>query len=388
MILERLNIRPKGAEITSTALFNLLPHGEEKSKTSFKIVWLERLKKWFKKKEVREESEVKKEERKGIKKLLFNFLRGKTKKKAPSFKDLNAVSYLDENYLELDIIQDGMLTYSKAFRLFWPKGVDRVSFLKDRISFELDMAAMSLDGLKEETLPLILTGSELDSGLIEELRLSGDIDPKVLDKTGISVKVGKGRDLLPLLSTTIGVAIKGLKEVPLDINLIPLHLRPREIKHLKKIIAGVILLISAIIGVVYYYNELVDEQAYLDKLTRDVNKVRVEVLAVEKMQKEAEEIKERINIIEEVRNEDVSKIAVMKELTNIIPLDVWLTDFSYREKEKKIELTGFAFSASNLISILEESPLLEKAQFTSPIVKGSSVKEYFRLEAVATSQGK
>jgi Tfp pilus assembly protein PilN len=387
MILERLNIRPRGAEITSTSLFNLQYRRGER-KLSLPIFPLEKVKNWFKREEDKEKSEEKQGEKKGLKRLLAPFLTGKAEKEEISSKGLSAVSYLDENYFELDIIQDGILTYSKACTLLCPKGTDRVSFLNTSITFELEMAAMSLSGLKGETLPLVLTGSELDSGLIEELKLTGDVQPEVIHEIGIRVKEGKDRDLLPLLSPAIGVAIKGLREVPLDINLIPLNLRPREIKYLKQIIAGFLLLLSSITGGVYYYNAVIEEETHLDKLTKDVNQLRIEVLAVEKMQKEAEEIRGKIHTIEEIKKRDISKIAIMKELTTIVPLDAWLTDFSYREKERKIELSGFAFFTSNLISILEESPLLEKVQFTSPIVKGASVKENFRLEAVVTSQEK
>ena len=388
MILERLNIRPKGVEITSTALYNLQTQRRVKKNISLRTVSLERVKGWFKQSGDKEQGEEGKEKATAMKKLLSFlavFKAGKTP--APS-KSLRAVSYLDEHYLELDIIQDSVLAYSKAFSLLAPKGAERVPFLRDRVSSELDMAALSLNGLKEEIIPLFLAGADLDGGLVEELRLAGDLDPRVMDEAAIGVKEGKGRDVLPLLASAIGVAIKGLKEVPLSINLIPIHLRPREIKHLKKIIAGSLLLVSSIIGGVSYYNTLVEEETYLEKLTKDVNQVRVEVMAVEQMQKETEEIKGKIRIIEEVKKKDVGKIAILKELTTIIPLDVWFTDFSYREKERKIELSGFAFSASNLISLLEESPLFEKVQFTSPIVKGGSVKEYFRLEAVVTGQGK
>jgi len=385
MTLERLNLRSRSAEITSTALFNLQAQGKVQKKISLEKMSLQKMKVWFQKKEVHEKGEEEKENEKDalIKKLLSVFSRTKADKKIPSLQGIKALSYIEEHCLELNIIQDDMLAYSKFFPLYPPKGIERVSFLKDRISSELDLAAMSLNGLRSEAIPLILTGTELDSGLVEELRLTGDLDPHLLNEGMIGVK----GDLLSLLSPAIGIAIKGLKEVPLDINLIPVNIRPREIKYLKEMIAGILLLISSIAGGAYYYDALSKDEAYLDKLTRDVERLRVEVMAEEKMQQEAEAIKKKINVLEGIKKKDVSKIAILKELTAIIPLDVWLTDFSYREKEGKVELSGFAFSASNLISILEDSPLFEKVQFTSPIVKGGSVKEYFRLEAAVTHKG-
>ena len=54
MILERLNIRPKGVEITSTALCNLQTQRRAKKKISLRTVSLERVKGWFRKSEDKE----------------------------------------------------------------------------------------------------------------------------------------------------------------------------------------------------------------------------------------------------------------------------------------------------------------------------------------------
>ena len=52
-----------------------------------------------------------------------------------------------------------------------------------------------------------------------------------------------------------------------------------------------------------------------------------------------------------------------------------------------MELNGFANSASDLIAILDKSPLFEKVEFSSPVIKerrgaGDQVeKERFRISA-------
>lgn len=382
MLLERLNIRPRGAEITSTAIANIHILQEMKKKATLRKISLPDFKGWLQKLKSKEEGKSEKDKG-GFRKKLFSLFARRKQKVVSSSHVIKILSYLSDHYLELNVLQNEMLAYSRAVPLSSQKGVDRVQFLVNCINRELDLISLSLQGFQEE-VNLLLSGTELDSGLPEKLKRSCGLDPIMINAGILGIKGDKGREVLPLLTPVIGLAVKGLKEVPLDINLIPVALRPREIKYLKEIMAGILLLSASIAGGNYYYNLFKEKEAYLNKLTQDVNQLRVEVIAEEEMQREVEEIKKRITILEGIKKKDVSKITILKELTTIIPLDVWLTDFSYRAKESKIEISGFAFSASNLISMLEESPLFEKVQFTSPIVKGSSVKENFRMEATIT----
>jgi hypothetical protein len=48
---------------------------------------------------------------------------------------------------------------------------------------------------------------------------------------------------------------------------------------------------------------------------------------------------------------------------------------------KGIELTGQASAASALIPLLENSPRLERAEFSSPVTRGRDNKEQFRIRA-------
>ena len=79
-----------------------------------------------------------------------------------------------------------------------------------------------------------------------------------------------------------------------------------------------------------------------------------------------------------------SKLKILKELTEIIPLSAWLTELKY--KEGKIELSGEAESASILISALEESPLFSDAEFIAPIVKRGHGNEKFKIKATVAEK--
>src|SRR5262245_60570416 len=71
-------------------------------------------------------------------------------------------------------------------------------------------------------------------------------------------------------------------------------------------------------------------------------------------------------------------LPVLRELTDLLPTDAWLTTLSF--DQKGVELTGQAAAASALIPILENSPRLERVEFASPVTRGRE-KEQFRIRA-------
>ena len=77
---------------------------------------------------------------------------------------------------------------------------------------------------------------------------------------------------------------------------------------------------------------------------------------------------------------------VLEELTRVLPETTWIWNLKYNGKE--IELSGFADSASDLIPLLDKSPLFEKVEFMAPVTKemqmradGNKDKERFKIKA-------
>ena len=70
---------------------------------------------------------------------------------------------------------------------------------------------------------------------------------------------------------------------------------------------------------------------------------------------------------------------VLRDLTELLPNDAWLTTVSL--DGKGVEVTGAASAASTLIPLLENSPRLERVEFSSPVTRGRDNKEQFRIRA-------
>ena len=107
------------------------------------------------------------------------------------------------------------------------------------------------------------------------------------------------------------------------------------------------------------------------------------------MQEEIAEIESTVEALQKIKTDDISKLDILKELTLLIPEGMWLTRFSYdeRKEKKKIEISGYADTASEIIPILEESELFEDVKFKSSIVKDKGKdKERLNVEAIVSSK--
>jgi hypothetical protein len=80
----------------------------------------------------------------------------------------------------------------------------------------------------------------------------------------------------------------------------------------------------------------------------------------------------------------IRPLPVLRELTDVVPNDAWLTMLSL--DPKGVELTGQASAASSLIPLLENSPRFERVEFASPVTRGRD-REQFRIRAAWEGNG-
>jgi len=174
----------------------------------------------------------------------------------------------------------------------------------------------------------------------------------------------------------LAVAVASRRGVrPLD--LIPSALRPRRLTRPQWITVGmlaatVVLSIAALLVPGYR------EHRVLNALNRDVARIDPEVRIVERVLGELERKRALLAAVQSIEASVVRPLPVLRELTEILPGDAWLTMLSF--DTKGVELTGQAAQASALIPVLENSPLLERVEFASPVTRGRD-KEQFRIRA-------
>ena len=226
---------------------------------------------------------------------------------------------------------------------------------------------------------VILTGTEAYSGLLSEyLNAQTGVQVRILNPLkNIKTKVIPGK-ISSSLSAATGLALRGLEEQPLMLNFLAEGKKiKRKTNHIVVTVAfmalAIILSLAWALGLSYEGTLISSE------LTRRLKSLQPDVTEVKNISQEVEKVDKELSMIEKVSDTEISKMEIMKELTTILPADTWLDNVDV--SNEKLEINGYSESASNLIPMLEISPLFEGVQFGSSITKMGQGKERFKIKA-------
>lgn len=182
---------------------------------------------------------------------------------------------------------------------------------------------------------------------------------------------GADSGLLP----AVGAALGAVREGVVDINLLPAEHRPGLQEGL--FVPLLLVLSIVVLALVYGGSIIVRDEMTRRALARQVEELEPQVAAIKKQEAEVRKFQSQIATL--VENQDRRMVQFVKELTDKIPADAYLTTLRYRNN--RIEMDGFATKSSELIQILESSPMFRNVQFTSPITGAQDGKERFSIVA-------
>jgi Tfp pilus assembly protein PilN len=126
------------------------------------------------------------------------------------------------------------------------------------------------------------------------------------------------------------------------------------------------------------------ENRRLAAVNAELARLGPETRAVEDILRELERKRRLLTTIDSLESGTVRPLPVLRDLTELLPNDAWLTTLSL--DVKGVEMTGQAAAASSLIPILENSPWLERVEFASPVTRGRD-REQFRIQAAWEGRG-
>jgi len=173
----------------------------------------------------------------------------------------------------------------------------------------------------------------------------------------------------------------GRRGRPLD--LLPPALRPRRVTRAQGITLG-LATVTALLLLTALLIPGLREQRYLSRLNSEITRLDPQVRAVERVVRDLERKRKLLGTITGIETSALRPLPVLRELTDLLPTDTWLTTLSF--DQKGVELTGQAAAASALIPLLENSPRLERVEFASPVTRGRD-KEQFRIRAAWEAGG-
>ncbi len=242
-----------------------------------------------------------------------------------------------------------------------------------------------------DAIRLILSGRDMESDFLQSAPEDIRENFEVLRRLPVTTASHIGESvhsLSPLLAAAAGAALKGLKQMHIDLNMVPPAQRLRKKRSKRKIIAAAAAALLVVGSGALIARSIWQLNIRHAVLTGQLDELKKEVRSIEGLQSEAENIDAFAEAIESIRTEDKSKLVLLEEVTDLMPSDSWLTQFDYDADEKEIKLSGYSDSASQLIPILEESSYFENVRFTSPITTDRRTgKERFRLEMTISTKG-
>ncbi len=241
-------------------------------------------------------------------------------------------------------------------------------------------------GLKEGTLSkttLFVYGFDADEELLASLRESNGLKG-VLFPSLNRIEAAKTISSPYKIYSSIGVPLKGLTKTQVDLNLLPAEMH-KKVRRIRKPVSIILACFLLMVGVIWGVEWLTQFRNDLDVVNAEIKKRKPEVEAIERLQKQKEDVRKELSGIAKIRDGEISKVEILRELTQLLPGTVWIWNFKYANRE--VEINGFADSASDLIPLLDRSPLFEKVEFASPVTtervitgKESREKQRFKIK--------
>ncbi len=250
---------------------------------------------------------------------------------------------------------------------------------EDRIAQVLKQAGVN--GASIDKLSLFVYGLDAAEGSMPELG-QGEALKNFVPPPLSRIEVGKNEAKPDYIYASIGLPLQGLARTRVGLNLLPQEMR-RKVRQIAKPLFFALLILSLVLGVSWGLGVYSYYRTDLDRLRAEVKKRKPEVEVVDKLQKRRGELIKEITEMEKIRSGEARKIDVLRELTQVLPPTVWTWNLKCSGKD--VEISGFADSASELIPILDKSPLFEKVEFSSPVTKererkGTTEKERERFK--------
>lgn len=160
--------------------------------------------------------------------------------------------------------------------------------------------------------------------------------------------------------------VEGQTPIPLGFDLLPKRFRPRESQWQARLdlsltgVLAVLLSLALALPIAIQYQML--------------SALEAQVAQLKKAAQASSALQQQVAALEQAARFGVARkqatppmIAVVEDLAQRLPQDTWLTGFSYRNGELRID--GSSPNASKLIEILESSPFLQNTHFVSPVTQ-------------------
>jgi general secretion pathway protein L len=173
-----------------------------------------------------------------------------------------------------------------------------------------------------------------------------------------------------------GIAVHSLQKQDPQINLLPPDRRRKPSRLGYYLTLGLTLLVL-LTGIAWGASAWLKHRMAINQLDESLANLQHEVLAVESLGRKNDDMAQRLQEIGQLHQQWVPVLTVLQELSLRVPLSAWIQDFNFQKGS--VQISGYADSASELLEILEASPVFDEVAFLAAITRTQDGKERFRI---------
>jgi len=182
-------------------------------------------------------------------------------------------------------------------------------------------------------------------------------------------------DASPSAIPAVGAALAAVREGMLRVNLLPEENR-EAFDEGPSVVTWALLAASLVLLVVWGVSSMVKDVMLRGQVQTHLEEIAPDVREVKTIQNEIDDLQKQVGIL--ATGQDGRVTTLLKELTELIPTDAYLTTLNLRGN--RLTLDGQARSASDLITALEKSKRFKSVAFSSPTTRQGD-RERFAITA-------
>ena len=281
------------------------------------------------------------------------------------YENACALAYIADGTLHLSYFENGQLRFIRTFDLN-----EDLAYQTERIRRQFDHGATgSLESDPAASLSVYCHGPGATAEMLQKLNELPNLEFSLLDLSQSPLEENQ-----PIAG--MGLALKSLQPVAVDINLFPEQFRKKPSVIGRYAILALVLL-TLITGTAWAASHLVHKRVTAMRVDAELNELSDEIKALGEAQSKITAMRERIDYLNNLGQNRIHSLKFLKELTEVLPDTVWLSGLSVAGS--KVEIQGYADYSTRLITGLEGSPLFANAKFVSTITQGRDGKQVFKI---------
>ena len=119
------------------------------------------------------------------------------------------------------------------------------------------------------------------------------------------------------------------------------------------------------------------QQRQLALADREIHLLQTKMKKVNEVNRQVQDQRVRLEYLQATVRGRARPPEILRELTGLLPDTAYLSELTFRDRT--VEITGLAPSASQLLPVIEASPLFSGVEFSAPIVAQGAGLERFRI---------